>query len=242
MEDFFAETKKLNLSKFQIPKINFTIGAGFSHWNLVVGSFFVLWLLLISLIYSCGELPSELATIEINPSRVTLGVNNTRQFSAVGKSSVGNIVSDFTPTWRVEGDIGSIYSTSGSYATFLAGWKEGTGYIVASYGSIEGRAQITVTVNGWLNGWVKDVNGQRVSGMHVYLKGTSLGSLSDSDGYYLIGDIPPGTYEARIDATSYYQEISAEVTISSGETERWDPLLKIQEGIPPVPTTTFISI
>lgn len=190
----------------------------------------------------CGEMEGGLASITVSPSSITIGVNNSQQFQALGKNSTGNIVTDFTPTWSVEGNIGSITSTNGLYATLRAGWQEGTGYVVATYGSVEGRAKVTVTTKGWLQGTIRDVNGQNVSGRWVYLKGTTLGNTSNSDGKYLISNIPPGTYEARIDATSYYQEASQEVTIGSGETKSWDPVLQLQPGIPTVPTTTIPSI
>jgi len=209
-------------------------------FNCLIVTFTLSWLLVI-LPTSCGEFPSELASIIVSPSSSTIGVNKTAQFSALGKDSGGNIVTDFTPTWKVEGNVGSIYSSSGCYAVFQAGWVEGSGYVIASYGSVEGKARVTVTTKGWLKGTVKDANGAKVSGMLVYLKEnpTSLRDLTNTDGQYEISNIPPGTYEARIDATDYYQEASKEVTIGSGETEPWDPVLQLQPGIPTIPTTTL---
>jgi len=236
----FSITKKQDTNKFQISIINNQTAQSNTVWlfsKLVIVS----WLLVI-LPSSCGEFPSELASIIVSPSSSTIGVNKTAQFSALGKDSGGNIVTDFTPTWKVEGNVGSIYSSSGCYAVFQAGWVEGSGYVIASYGSVEGKARVTVTTKGWLKGTVKDANGAKVSGIAVYLSEdpTRLRNTTDTNGQYLISNIPPGTYEARIDdVTGYYQAASTEVTIGSGETVDWSPILQIQPGIPTVPTTTL---
>jgi hypothetical protein len=222
-------------SKIQSPKTDF------GDWDLVIGYCLVIvsWLLVISPT-SCGEFPSELASIIVSPSSSTIGVNKTAQFSALGKDSGGNIVTNFTPTWSVEGGIGSIYSSSGSYAVFQAGWVEGSGYVVASYGSVEGRAKVTVTAKGWLTGVIRTPELGYARGIIVELKeNPSLMDDTDEKGEYLISNIPPGTYEARTRENELYLSASSEVTIGSGETVTWTTTLTYKPGIPTVPTTTL---
>jgi len=59
----------------------------------------------------------------------------------------------------------------------------------------------TTIVNGWspetgrVRGRVIDAEtGKLLEGLAVVLPGTILGSLTDKDGYYCIGGVPPGNY------------------------------------------------
>ncbi|MFA6548496.1 MAG: hypothetical protein WCT39_01000, partial [Candidatus Margulisiibacteriota bacterium] len=73
----------------------------------------------------------------------------------------------------------------------------------------------------------------------VYLKdhASTLSTWSETGGIYSIANIPPGTYEARTDATAVYQVSSKEVTIASGETFPWDFVLQLQPGVSTTGTT-----
>ena len=99
-----------------------------------------------------------------------------------------------------------------------------------------------MTAKGWLQGRVVDSNASSVHGIWVYLKETPLlTDDTDSSGNYSIAYIPAGTYEARISATATYKEASEEVTVASGETVTWSPILEFQPGVPTIPTTTLFT-
>jgi hypothetical protein len=195
-------------------------------------------LLAILLIAGCGDITAELFSITVTPNLPKVGINQYKYFSALGKDSSGNDTAiSPLPTWSVNGNIGSINPTTG---IFTAGSRDATGYVVAASGSISGQTLVTVTAKCWLQGRVTDTNLSRVQGMRVHLKdNTNLFSFSDSNGNYSISDIPAGTYEARIDATTFYEETSLEVNMISGETLTWNPILTVQPNAPTIPTTTF---
>jgi len=141
-----------------------------------------------------------------------------------------------TPTWAVQGSIGSI-STNG---LFIAGTLEGSGLVLATVGSVTGEAVVTITANGWLQGVVTDVQGKQVYGIQVYLKERpTLFCVTSSNGSYSIGSIPAGKYRASINATTYYIAASQEVTVGRGAIASWSPVLQLQPDIPTIPTTTL---
>jgi hypothetical protein len=196
---------------------------------------FLLVSLLAIYLVGCGDITSEVASITINPSSATVGVNKPYFFTAIGKDSLGKIV-EVSPTWSVEGNIGTIESTG----LFTAGSVEGSGYVVAISGSFSGNSSVSITTKGWLGGIIRTPEGGFAEGIIVYL--AQLPAFLDdvnSKGQYLIEAIPAGTYEARTRATTIYQVSSYEVTIGSGETVTWSTTLVTIPGTPTIPTTTF---
>jgi alpha-tubulin suppressor-like RCC1 family protein len=84
-----------------------------------------------------------LATITVTPNLVTLAVNGTLQFTAVGKDAAGNIVA-ISPTWSADSGAGTI-SSSG---LFTAGTVPGVfQWAVSAFkdGEAWGYATVTVT-------------------------------------------------------------------------------------------------
>ena len=84
-----------------------------------------------------------LATITVVPNPVTMPVNTTQQFVAVGKDASGN-ASLMTATWSVVSG-GGVISPTGA---FTAGGTVGTftNTVMATSGTISGTATVTVTV------------------------------------------------------------------------------------------------
>jgi hypothetical protein len=84
-----------------------------------------------------------LASIAVTPDPVTLAINGTQQFVAVGKDAGGNVV-PLTPTWSVVASGGTIDGSSGQ---FTAGTTPGTytSTVQATSGSIAGHATVVVT-------------------------------------------------------------------------------------------------
>jgi hypothetical protein len=84
-----------------------------------------------------------LATITVSPSASSMAINNTQQFTAVGRDASGNVVA-ISPTWSIVAGGGTISATTG---LFTAGTTTGTfsGTVRATSGSLFGSATVTVT-------------------------------------------------------------------------------------------------
>ena len=67
-----------------------------------------------------------------------------------------------------------------------------------------------------VSGMVTDDSGNALSGANVYLAGTSLGSATDSDGKYVIGNVPSGDYTLVSSFLGYSTE---EVTLQVGNSD-----------------------
>jgi hypothetical protein len=89
-----------------------------------------------------GPGPDALASIVVTPN-VTLAINGTQQYAAVGKDLGGNVVS-ITPTWSVVASGGAISGTGLFTAGAVAGTFTNT--VKATSGSISGTATVTVTI------------------------------------------------------------------------------------------------
>jgi len=205
----------------------FWIGLVIGVWSLVIFA------------GGCGDITNEVSSIEVSPLTATVGVNHTQTFSAIGRDSVGKIVS-ISLTWSTEGNIGTI-SSSGMYSMLTAGSQEGTGKVVATYGALSGKANVTITAKGWLTGTVTDPTTLgNVQGIQVYLTEIpSLLDITNSVGKYLIEDIPAGTYEVQTKETALYLSASSEVMVGSGETVTVNLTLTTRPGSPTVPTMTL---
>ncbi len=73
---------------------------------------------------------------------------------------------------------------------------------------------VTLVGQSTISGTVKDLNGEAIPGVNVYLKGTSLGANSDIDGNYEIKNVSNGTYTL---VASYvgFDNFTQQVTINS---------------------------
>ncbi|MDQ6690137.1 MAG: ice-binding family protein [Gemmatimonadota bacterium] len=87
--------------------------------------------------------PGALVTITVTPNPVTLAMNATQQFTAVGRDANNNVVA-ITPVWSIVAGGGTINSSTG---LFTAGTTAGTfaNTVRATSGSIFGSATVTVT-------------------------------------------------------------------------------------------------
>ncbi len=184
----------------------------------------------------CGDITGGgAASIVVSPTPAIVGVNQTQFFTALGRDSGGLLIA-ISPTWSVSGNIGTITSSG----LFTATSTDAAGSVIATADSLSGSAAVTVTTTGWLSGQVSDVNGTLISGIRVYLKEIpAYGDGTDTSGDYLIAYIPPGTYEADIDASAHSNTdaASAEVTIVAGETTTQD--FRLNTPVTSSTTTTF---
>lgn len=74
------------------------------------------------------------------------------------------------------------------------------------------------TSNNIINGFIKeDANGETLNYANVYLDGTSLGDMSNENGYYVIDEIPDGEYRVKVMMMGYLIEEKT-VNLSNSQT------------------------
>ncbi|HSR42230.1 MAG TPA: TonB-dependent receptor, partial [Longimicrobiales bacterium] len=74
---------------------------------------------------------------------------------------------------------------------------------------------------GTLGGRVITEGGQPLAGAQVALEGTSLGSLTNRSGRYLILNVPAGDYTVRVESMGY-STVSAQVSVAAGQVTTQD--------------------
>ncbi|MHB1071882.1 MAG: ice-binding family protein [Gemmatimonadaceae bacterium] len=188
-----------------------------------------------------------LVKITVTPTPVTLPINGTQQFVAVGQDAVGNVV-QFTPTWSVVAGGGAVTGTG----MFTAGTVVGTytNTVQASNGGITGTATVNVTAGPLATLTVTPnpsaltpgatqqftAAGRDASGNAVAITPTwsvvAGGGTINGIGLFTAGNTP-GTYTNTVRATSGALSATATVTVAAG------PLASIT--VTPNPVTLAIS-
>lgn len=190
-----------------------------------------------TLVLGCGDLTGDIVSLTVTPVNSTIGVSQSKLFTAVAHDSMGQIVS-VNVSWGVTGGIGTI-SSSG---LFTATGSAAAGTVYATYLAVSDSSAVTITENGWLEGTITNTAFGILSGITVFLaEDPTLQSISNSSGFYSIGQIPAGSYTAMTVATDTIQSTSTEVTVGRGETVTWNPIPDTQPGTPTIPTTTLFS-
>ncbi|MBU0672115.1 MAG: carboxypeptidase regulatory-like domain-containing protein [Candidatus Margulisbacteria bacterium] len=193
-------------------------------------------LLVLVVIFGCGDISSGVSSLTISPSPVTVGINQPQAFTVLGINSLGQIVS-VTPTWSVTGSIGTVNSNG----VFIAGAATGSGTVVATYDDKSASASITVTDKCWVEGKITgELDAGGVQSILVSVSGTSYSDRSDSNGNYSISNVPAGTYHVYTEENNQiYQSVSSEVTVTAGQTKTQNFYLTVRPGVP-IPSTTTI--
>ncbi|OGC22703.1 hypothetical protein A2291_01085 [candidate division WOR-1 bacterium RIFOXYB2_FULL_42_35] len=216
-------------NKSQHPNIKFST---FKFWIWSLFGILILGFGIFA-IGGCGDLAADLSSLIVSPASSTVGINTTKAFTVVGRNTSGYLV-EVTPTWSVTGGIGTINSSG----MFSAGTSNGSGEVVATYGTVTDASSVTVTGNGWIKGRVTDNTSARPNNLKVYIDSTYF-DFTNSTGDYSISNLPAGTYEVWTDtgAQGQYRPASAEVTVGSGETVTQN--FSIEYYITPTTTTTL---
>jgi len=77
--------------------------------------------------------------------------------------------------------------------------------------------------SGKIAGDVKDAqSGEAIVGASVQLQGTSMGAASNIDGYYVILNVPPGTYTLTVSGVGYNKKTVSNVQVSIDQTTTMD--------------------
>ncbi|RMH60907.1 MAG: TonB-dependent receptor, partial [Calditrichaeota bacterium] len=73
--------------------------------------------------------------------------------------------------------------------------------------------------SGKITGFIQDKqSGEPLVGVNVILEGTSMGAMSDVDGYYVVLNVPVGTYTLRANYIGYQDVVVENVRVSAGIT------------------------
>jgi len=73
-------------------------------------------------------------------------------------------------------------------------------------------------LTGKISGQVVDSRGEGLPGVAIQLEGTTIGALSDFDGNFVILNVPPGEYTAKIRLVGYKTHIAQEVNVETDKT------------------------
>ena len=153
-----------------------------ANWLFNVRLTAAVCLLSVVFLPGCGDIIGTLGSIIVSPPKITIGINQSQFFTALGRNSGGFLIAT-TPNWSVQGPIGTINSLTGLFiaGTLEAGSVTATGSVVATDGSLTGSSAITITRRGWLQGNVIDTNASLVIGVRVYLaESPTLGDETDA--------------------------------------------------------------
>ena len=174
--------------------------------------------------------PGPLASITVTPTPVTLAINGTQQFTAVGKDSSGNVVA-ITPVWSAVSG-GTIITGTGLFtagtvpATFnntvkaAVGTVNGTATVVVTVGTL---ASVTVTPDPAtvaINGIQQFIaTGLDIAGNPVVITPTwsvvASGGTINATGSFTAGTVP-GTFIESVKATSGAFSGTATVVVTAG--------------------------
>lgn len=78
-------------------------------------------------------------------------------------------------------------------------------------------------VTGKLEGIITDSqSGEALIGANVVLVGTYMGATTDEDGYFVVLNIPAGTYEVEVSYLGYHTKKALDVIVSPNQTTRLD--------------------
>ena len=92
-------------------------------------------------------------------------------------------------------------------------------------------AQAVIAV-AQLNGTVRDSTGALVPNASISLRNVDTNrtytSTSDTSGYYIVPNLPPGSYELKVSATSFEPRVQPGVQLTVGQTATLDVALAVQ--------------
>ena len=88
---------------------------------------------------------------------------------------------------------------------------------------------ISAGTTGKLAGKITELNtGEGIPGINIIIENTLLGAASDTDGEYVINNIPPGEYVVVISGVGFQKKIFTDVKVASDFTTRLDTELSTQ--------------
>lgn len=84
--------------------------------------------------------------------------------------------------------------------------------------------------NGSISGSIKDsTTNEEIIGALIQIEGTELGASADFEGNFIIMDVPPGTYNLKIQAIGYEPLVLRNIVVRSGENTEVNTAMKVPE-------------
>ncbi len=80
--------------------------------------------------------------------------------------------------------------------------------------------------SGKINGFVTDTNGEPLPGVNVVIEGTLKGTAAESDGFYQILNVEPGTYKLRATYIGFAPIIIEDVVVNIDQTTNVDIIMR----------------
>jgi len=139
---------------------------------------------------------SDIVKLYILPESASLIIGRIIQFTCFGEDSSSRLINPDTVTWKLEGNIGTLYQNGLFVAT-----SAGNGKIIATAGSIRKEIDIVVLSTestGSLKGQVTYSDGTPANNVFVTTSVTSWSNETDSNGNYTLENIPSGTRTLKI--------------------------------------------
>ncbi|MEJ5262644.1 MAG: carboxypeptidase-like regulatory domain-containing protein, partial [Ignavibacterium sp.] len=73
----------------------------------------------------------------------------------------------------------------------------------------------TLAQTGKINGYVRDADtGEELIGANIILEGTTMGAATNIDGYYVITNVPPGSYTLRASMVGYAPQTIRDIRVN----------------------------
>ena len=77
---------------------------------------------------------------------------------------------------------------------------------------------LVADTKGKLSGRILDKKGEPLLAANILIVGSSMGAMTDLEGYFVVINVPPGTYDVRISSIGYQTKIVQQLRISAGQT------------------------
>ncbi len=77
--------------------------------------------------------------------------------------------------------------------------------------------ELVILATGGIAGKVKLEGAESNLGVYVYIPGTPMITITDEDGNFIMGDIPPGSYEVAFEKVGYETKTTKNVEVKAGE-------------------------
>ena len=83
--------------------------------------------------------------------------------------------------------------------------------------------------DGTIRGTVRDVNGDSLPGVQVYIEELGQGAITDMEGNYIILNIQVGTYDVKTTMIGFSTQIFQDVGVTMDQTEWLNIIMRIAQ-------------